>query len=487
MNITSLRAVPLTSTSQAKEPAAPGGSEADHGVALEFAVLLAGLLRTPVSAPPAPQASPVVLTTALDADGVVSQHAEDAESVEGAGHLIGGATPVGQGDAESTAADPTRLTGWGMVAPVGPPAAGSQQSVDGLAAPMASATPATPAEPKATATSVDTDKANPLVMVDGSAAKAAMAMDGDVAVIASAIESDVVASAGAPPTLDETPATSAGGVTTVIVRLAEAVAATVRQLLGQETTAAAQTGTSDGTDLHDADAPVAEGHAPVASHATTISGGTTGVTGRATMGMSSEGGGDASGGHAETHDRTAGADHPVAALRETTGGAFADLARLAGAASTGGAVSRASSAAPAAVVAPPVMAQPDPPPTPATPQTVTVRFDGPGGSESRIRVSVRGDLVHATILTDAQSAPRLEQSLPELQRALADRGFSESRVSVRIMATDGSLPVTTRAEVGSSDASRQRDGQGRQGSERDFAGDERPRGKRHQTGEEAQR
>lgn len=114
---------------------------------------------------------------------------------------------------------------------------------------------------------------------------------------------------------------------------------------------------------------------------------------------------------------------------------------------------------------------------------MTVRFDAPGGGENRIRVFVRGDLVQATILTDAQSAPRLEQSLPELQRALADRGFSESRVSVRVVATDAPVLATARPEVASGESMRQREGQYRQPPQRDFAGDDRPRGK-HQPFEE---
>lgn len=475
MNITPLLAVPVTTVPPVPEPAAPGGSEADHGVALEFAVLLAGLLRTPALTPaqPATGASLAAATTDLDADGVVRDDADAAD------RLLPASGAVTQDDADATPTESLPATGWARLAASTRQLAVPQQSVG---TPAASVVP------------VGADGVTPAVSADGATATSAMVPATTEALVGAAVglvddttPDPLALAAPTAPTLDETLTTSAGGVATVIVRLAEAVATTVRQLLGQETTAAAQTGTSDGTDLPDADTPAAEGHAPVAARAPAMSGGAIDVTGRATLGMASEWGGESSRGHAETHDRTAGADQPVAALRESSGGAFADLARLAGAASTSGTASTPPSAAPAAVVAPPVMAQPDPPPTPATPQTVTVRFDGPGGSESRIRVSVRGDLVHATILTDAQSAPRLEQSLPELQRALADRGFSESRVSVRIMATDGSLPVTTRAEVGSSDASRQRDGQGRQGSERDFAGDERPRGKRHQTGEEAQR
>lgn len=513
MNIAPLTALPFITAPQGAEPAAPGGSEADHGVALEFAVLLAGLLRTPVPT----QATPVddsVATSDLDADDVVPGDAEPAEHPDAGA----GVTLVEANEGEPATVDTPRVSGWAI-----------------LTAPRTQGPVPVPAPPPTGATPVETDAATPpgpatdsRVPVAGAEVPATLVMsnrtDGratesraapPVATIAPAVsvptftvdaivvetaasrpvdvpapEVEAVAKAsGVPaptmPDVAEPAAVHGASVTAVVARLAEAVAATVRHLLGQDAAPTSQTAGTEATDAGEGAERVREGHAPAATRATGAAAAVTGAPARATAGPTSDGGGNTPGGRTPPQERTTGGDLPTHGAGEAARSAFADLARLAGAASAGTQAASPSSAAPAGVVTPPVVTPPDLPPPPTSPQTVTVRFDGPGGSEHRIRVSVRGDLVHATILTDAHSAPRLEQSLPELQRALADRGFSESRVSVRIMATDGTLPLAARPELGSSDASRQRDGQGRPAPERDFAGDDRPRGKRDQTGEEA--
>jgi hypothetical protein len=63
---------------------------------------------------------------------------------------------------------------------------------------------------------------------------------------------------------------------------------------------------------------------------------------------------------------------------------------------------------------------------------VEVSFDAGDGQEGRLRVSVQGQSVRATILApDAPLARQLERSVPELQRSLREKGFRRTEVSVR--------------------------------------------------------
>jgi hypothetical protein len=63
---------------------------------------------------------------------------------------------------------------------------------------------------------------------------------------------------------------------------------------------------------------------------------------------------------------------------------------------------------------------------------VTVPLDGENGRDGRLRVAVRGQSVHATIISeDSTLADRLGRNVEELHQALRERGFSEATVSVQ--------------------------------------------------------
>ena len=63
---------------------------------------------------------------------------------------------------------------------------------------------------------------------------------------------------------------------------------------------------------------------------------------------------------------------------------------------------------------------------------VEVSFDAGDGPEGRLRVSVQGQMVRATIMTpDAPGARELERSAPDLHRALREKGFTRTEVSIR--------------------------------------------------------
>jgi hypothetical protein len=72
-------------------------------------------------------------------------------------------------------------------------------------------------------------------------------------------------------------------------------------------------------------------------------------------------------------------------------------------------------------------------PLPAVPTTATVSFDNGEGLEGRLRVSLRGDTLRASIqVPDAAAAERIEQDLGGLARALRAHGFDEARLTVDI-------------------------------------------------------
>lgn len=63
---------------------------------------------------------------------------------------------------------------------------------------------------------------------------------------------------------------------------------------------------------------------------------------------------------------------------------------------------------------------------------VTLPFEGENGLEGRLRIALRGNALHATIVTpDPDSAARIEGAIGELHRALVERGFSEVRLAVQ--------------------------------------------------------
>jgi hypothetical protein len=78
---------------------------------------------------------------------------------------------------------------------------------------------------------------------------------------------------------------------------------------------------------------------------------------------------------------------------------------------------------------------------------VTVVLDEALAGANRIRVALRGDVVHATIVADVAAAVALTQRLPELQRALRDRGFGDAQLSVRVLGAESvAAPAGLRTE-----------------------------------------
>ena len=63
---------------------------------------------------------------------------------------------------------------------------------------------------------------------------------------------------------------------------------------------------------------------------------------------------------------------------------------------------------------------------------VTVRFDGGGGLEGRLRVAVRGQSVQATIMSDSPAMThQLGDNIDQLHHSLRERGFSESNITIQ--------------------------------------------------------
>jgi hypothetical protein len=82
------------------------------------------------------------------------------------------------------------------------------------------------------------------------------------------------------------------------------------------------------------------------------------------------------------------------------------------------------------------------------------------GTTGRLRVAVRGDVVHATILADGAAAVMLERELPALRRALAERGFPEAQLAVRLPGGDAPiapLPAPVAASPDRATTGRDRD------------------------------
>jgi hypothetical protein len=65
-----------------------------------------------------------------------------------------------------------------------------------------------------------------------------------------------------------------------------------------------------------------------------------------------------------------------------------------------------------------------------------MQFTGENGLEGRLRIAVRGDAVHASILSSHEGTLRtLGSDLGGLRRALADQGFSETKLAVHDLRT----------------------------------------------------
>ena len=79
----------------------------------------------------------------------------------------------------------------------------------------------------------------------------------------------------------------------------------------------------------------------------------------------------------------------------------------------------------------------EPPAAPPSPTSqVTIELDAERTGVQRVRVAVRGDVVHATLVTDRGGVEAMRPQLDDLRHALEGQGFREAHVQVR-MASDG--------------------------------------------------
>lgn len=88
-------------------------------------------------------------------------------------------------------------------------------------------------------------------------------------------------------------------------------------------------------------------------------------------------------------------------------------------------------AAPAAV-----RAITEPPSSPTQARFVTLPFVAPDGGIGRLRVSVMGDQVRATMLVEPHAVATLEHGLPELRRSLEAKGYGDAQLAVRSTGND---------------------------------------------------
>lgn len=85
----------------------------------------------------------------------------------------------------------------------------------------------------------------------------------------------------------------------------------------------------------------------------------------------------------------------------------------------------------------------EPRPTPPSPTSqVTVELDAEQTGAQRVRVAVRGDVVHATVVTDRGGVEAMRPQLDDLRHALEGQGFREAHVQLRV-AADGSPAVSS--------------------------------------------
>ncbi len=81
---------------------------------------------------------------------------------------------------------------------------------------------------------------------------------------------------------------------------------------------------------------------------------------------------------------------------------------------------------------------------------VTLELD-PAMGAGRVRVAIRGDTVHATIIAADGNVAALNDQVHELRRALESRGFAEAHVAVR-SPDSAAATTTTVGAVGSASA-----------------------------------
>ena len=100
---------------------------------------------------------------------------------------------------------------------------------------------------------------------------------------------------------------------------------------------------------------------------------------------------------------------------------------------------------------------------------VTLKFDGEDGLEGRLRITVRGDSVRASILSSHEGTlERLGGELGTLRRALNEQGFTTTRVAVHDMrATEANGTSDTRQTARDGEERRQGEPQRRSGQGRE--------------------
>ena len=100
---------------------------------------------------------------------------------------------------------------------------------------------------------------------------------------------------------------------------------------------------------------------------------------------------------------------------------------------------------------------------------VTLQFQGEGGLEGRLRIAVRGDSVHATLLSSHDGTlERLGGETGTLRRALNEQGFSQARISVHDLRAGGAASTSdARQNARNGDDRRQGEPQRRSGQGRE--------------------
>jgi hypothetical protein len=99
---------------------------------------------------------------------------------------------------------------------------------------------------------------------------------------------------------------------------------------------------------------------------------------------------------------------------------------------------------------------------------VTLQFQGEGGLEGRVRITLRGEAVHASILSaDEETLSRLGGEAGSLKRALGEQGFSNAKITVHDLRTTSAAPAPSQQGAAKGEDDRRhgepqrRSGQGR--------------------------
>ncbi len=101
-------------------------------------------------------------------------------------------------------------------------------------------------------------------------------------------------------------------------------------------------------------------------------------------------------------------------------------------AASGAAIARTSESTAKAAVAPLAVMPEEPLLAPRTGDRVTLNLQGENGVEGRLRVAMRGEQVHATLVAnDGTTVENWTAGLDQLRRALGERGFAEPRLAIQ--------------------------------------------------------